>query len=120
MEEKVVQQAELIQKKFGDIGEEFSKYEKAKVVVLPVPFAGTVTYRKGAEQAPRAIIEASYNMELYDDELGKDTYKIGIHTAGELEVQDSQSEVMIKDVSKKFKVTEKELMRYFEKEMLSI
>ena len=29
-------------------------------------------------------------------------------------------EKTIKDVSKKFKVTEKELMRYFEKEMLSI
>ena len=99
MEEKVVEQ-EVVQKNFGNIKEDFSKFEKAGVVVLPVPYGNTASYRKGTEKAPAAIIDASSNMELYDDELGKDTYKMGIHTAKELSVQDLSPEAMIKEVSK--------------------
>lgn len=98
MEEKAIQEAELIQKRFGDLSDEFSKYERARVVILPVPYGSTVTYKKGTEAAPKAIIDASCHMELYDDELGKDTYRIGIHTAKELEVQNLSPEAMLEKV----------------------
>ena len=49
-------------------------------MVWPVPFEKTVTYGCGTVEGPRAIIEASRNMELYDEELGAETCTIGIHT----------------------------------------
>ncbi len=67
-------------------GLENQDYEKAKVVVLPVPYDSTSTYRAGSRDGPHAIIEASRQMELYSEELGADiSKKIGIYTLEELE-----------------------------------
>jgi agmatinase len=71
---------------FGAIDKPYSEYKNAKVVVLPVPFEGTVTYGKGTGKGPKAIIEASKNMELWDEELNKNTFHIGIHTLPELKI----------------------------------
>lgn len=100
MEDKISQE-ELVPVKFGGPDNNYSIYEKSKVAIIPVPYGKTVTYREGTEDGPRAILEASGNMELFDDEIGKDTYKIGIHTAAELEVQNLSSEEMISQVEKK-------------------
>lgn len=64
---------------------EYSGYEGSRVVILPVPFERTTTYRKGTRQGPEAIISASQNLELYDEELQSETYKVGIHTFDPLE-----------------------------------
>lgn len=100
MEDKISQE-ELTPAKFGGPDNTYSLYEKSKVVVIPVPYGKTVTYRKGTEGGPRAVLDASSNMELFDDEIGKDTYRIGIHTVDELEVQNLSSEEMISQVEKK-------------------
>lgn len=65
-------------KKFGDIPEEFAKYEKSKIVLLPVPYDGTSTWQKGADKGFEAFLEASENMELYDIETDSEVYKNGI------------------------------------------
>ena len=41
----------------------------------------TSSWIKGSARAPKAIIEASKNMELYDIETGSEVYTNGIHTA---------------------------------------
>lgn len=70
---------------FGGIAEaEYSDFDRARIVVLPVPYEGTVSYGHGAADGPRAIIEASRNMELYDEEVGASVYRLGIHTLPEL------------------------------------
>jgi agmatinase len=66
---------------FGGIGPPHSDLETASAVILPVPYDRTATYGKGAARGPAALIAASCNMELYDEELGADTYILGIHTA---------------------------------------
>ena len=53
-------------------------------MILPVPYDSTVTARAGARDGPRAIIEASADMELYDVALGIEPYRHGIHTLPEL------------------------------------
>ena len=63
---------------FGGIPEKFTKYDKAKIVLLPVPFDGTSTWQKGADKGFDAFIEASENMELYDIETESEVYKNGI------------------------------------------
>jgi agmatinase len=65
---------------FGGIEPAFTAYKKAKFVVLPVPYDLTSTYQSGSRRGPAAILEASCNMELYDEELRKETYRSGIHT----------------------------------------
>ncbi|HBS86237.1 MAG: agmatinase [Bacteroidetes bacterium GWF2_38_335] len=66
---------------FGDIPKEFTDYEKAKIVIVPVPYDGTSTWVKGADKGPQAILEASANMELYDIETDMEVYQEGIFTA---------------------------------------
>ncbi|MBL8603507.1 MAG: agmatinase family protein [Myxococcales bacterium] len=44
--------------------------DAARVVVLPVPFAATTSYRRGAQKGPAAVLEASRQVDLYDHEWG--------------------------------------------------
>jgi N1-aminopropylagmatine ureohydrolase len=66
---------------FGGITEsEYSDFQAARILVWPVPYEGTVSYGRGTADGPRAIIEASRNMELYDEEINGSVYRLGIHT----------------------------------------
>src|SRR5436853_6198263 len=67
---------------FGGIeDEELSGFERARVVVWPVSYEGTVSYGTGTGAGAEAIIDASRNMELYDEETDAEVYRLGIHTA---------------------------------------
>ncbi len=69
---------------FGGIAEEeFSDFERARVVVWPVSYEGTVSYGTGTGLGAQAVIDASRNMELYDEETDAEVYKLGIHTVAE-------------------------------------
>jgi agmatinase len=58
----------MIPKQF--IGSEAqTTYEQSKVVILPIPYETTTTYRKGCQNGPAAIIKASDQLEAYDIEL---------------------------------------------------
>ena len=54
---------------FGGIAEEeFSSFGKARILVWPISYEGTVSYGAGTGRGAAAIIDASRNMELYDEE----------------------------------------------------
>ena len=56
-------------------------YRDSKVVILPIPFERTTTYRKGCQDGAAAIIEASEQLEAYDLELEQEIcHAVGIHT----------------------------------------
>jgi agmatinase len=74
---------------------EYAAYERARVVVLPVPYDGTTTGRAGAGDGPAAIIAASEDMELYDLDLGFEPYRWGIHTLSELAPHSGNAEATI-------------------------
>jgi agmatinase len=71
---------------FGGIDPVFTSFKTAPFVVVPVPYDLTSTYQSGSRRGPAAILEASANMELYDEELRQETYRTGIHTLLPLEV----------------------------------
>jgi agmatinase len=85
---------------FGALEEEYSSYERSRVVIIPVPYEGTVTYVKGTSRGPKAIVEASKNMELYDEELGRNTFEVGIHTLKQLDVRRQGPERVIGRVAR--------------------
>ncbi|HOQ42982.1 MAG: N(1)-aminopropylagmatine ureohydrolase [Deltaproteobacteria bacterium ADurb.Bin151] len=85
---------------FGGIYPECS-LRNAHFVVVPVPYDLTSTYQPGSRRGPVAIIEASTNMELYDEELKKDTYLAGIHTTLPVEVDARGPKYMVSAVRKK-------------------
>lgn len=55
-------------------------YEKSTVVVIPCPWEKTTTYMRGTKEGPRAILEASAQVEFYDGELKREMWQPGIHT----------------------------------------
>ncbi|MEO6166990.1 MAG: agmatinase family protein [Chitinophagales bacterium] len=52
--------------------------EESDIVILPVPWEVTVSYRAGTAKAPRAILEASGQVDLYDGDV-QDAWKQGIY-----------------------------------------
>ncbi|MCC2545176.1 agmatinase family protein [Hymenobacter sp. BT175] len=51
--------------------------EEAQVVVIPVPWEVTVSYRAGTAQGPAAIRDASLQVDLYDPDI-PDAWKLGL------------------------------------------
>ncbi len=68
--------------------------EKARYVIVGVPYDYTSTYRAGSRFAPRAIREASLNIETYSIDTGVDVEAIPLHDAGDLHVVDDASETL--------------------------
>src|ERR1043166_9862965 len=69
---------------FGGIAEEqFFNFENSRVLVWPISYEGTVSYGGGTGQGALAVIDASRNMELYDEETDAEGHKLGIHTVSE-------------------------------------
>src|ERR1041385_1750334 len=80
---------------FGGISEEeFSSFDAARVLIWPVSYEGTVSYGGGTGRGAMAIIDASRNMELYDDETDAEIYKLGIHTVDESPSVDPPARMM--------------------------
>jgi agmatinase len=75
-----------------------SSMADAKFVVVPVPYDLTSTYQSGSRRGPGAILDASANMELYDEELRKETYLAGIHTLVPLAADARGPEEMVASV----------------------
>ncbi len=64
---------------------ECSQYDTSRVVIFPVPYDSTVSFRSGTREGPQAIISASRQVELYDAIAGCEVaMELGVHTLGEL------------------------------------
>jgi agmatinase len=70
---------------FGGLDLAYPTFEEAMFVVVPVPYDLTSTYQSGSRKGPSAILDASGHMELYDEELCRETYLTGIYTHPSLE-----------------------------------
>lgn len=86
---------------FGGEDNFIRSYEKSQVVVLPLPYEKTTTYQKGTKKGPRAILEASENMELYDEEFDWEIFKIGIYTLSPMKITVKKPESAMKQIEKK-------------------
>lgn len=65
---------------FFGLSAEYAAAEQSRVAIVPVPYEATTSYGKGTKQGPDAILEASQQVELFDDELWVEPYQLGIQT----------------------------------------
>lgn len=80
---------------FGGIDEEeFSSFDASRVLVLPVSYEGTVSFGTGTGAGAMAIVDASRNMELYEEETDTEVYKLGIHTLEEFQPLETPEAMM--------------------------
>ena len=62
-------------------------YEQAKAVIIPFGLEASVSYGGGTSKGPQAMIEASHQVELFDEHFWCEPYqKIGIVTLPEPEI----------------------------------
>jgi agmatinase len=74
------------QDNFLGIDEPWCHPDQAGVYVLPAPYEHTSSYIIGSDRGPSAIIEASQQVELYDETLRHEPYRMwgGVATAATL------------------------------------
>jgi len=73
MEESLVTQ-------FGASDAPHCDQNTARVTIIPAPLEYSVCYIKGTEHGPQAILDASSQMELYDEELDACPIEVGVYT----------------------------------------
>jgi agmatinase len=71
---------------------------EAPYQILPVPFEQTVSYGRGCARGPEAILQASQEVELFDEELETEIYRAGIGTRSPLAATAAGPEVMVDTV----------------------
>src|SRR5437667_9674854 len=70
---------------FGGTTPTTTNFEKARVVILPIPLDRTTSYVPGTRSGPHEILVASSHMELWDEETRTDVHGIGLFTLPEME-----------------------------------
>ena len=66
-------------KSFAGIEPELASFDRAAILLQSIPYDGTSTWGKGADQGFEAFLDAAENMELYDIETDSEVYQKGIH-----------------------------------------
>jgi agmatinase len=87
---------------FLELQEDLSSLNRARFVVLPLPYDGATSWMAGARLGPRAIIEAYAQMELWDEETGMEGFRQGIHTLpiGEMPLEPQRVLETVRDAAR--------------------
>ena len=64
---------------FGDTPEQYTGYSHSKAIILPIPYEQSTSFLKGTAQGPEAILNAASQIELFDEKLKQEPFRIGIH-----------------------------------------
>jgi len=79
---------------------EDARYDRARVVVVPVAYDATASYKSGTKYGPAAIIAASREIESTDRDAGIDLAGVGIATTDEVEALAEGPAVMVDSVER--------------------
>ena len=87
---------------FLGLDEELSTPETSGVIIIPVPFEKTSSYKAGSSAGPAAILAASHQVELFDGDLGYEPCQAanGIATLSPLRVEDDDGQTVAKRVER--------------------
>ena len=71
---------------FGGALPEPKNFHDSDALIFPVPFDRTTSYVKGTSEGPRELLNASAQVELWDEELGVDIHGRGMFTLDDLDL----------------------------------
>jgi len=74
---------------YAGVEGDWSAYEKARILLQSIPYDGTSTWGKGADEGFEAFLDATDNMELYDIETASEVYQQGVHILDPIREKDS-------------------------------
>jgi len=83
---------------FGAMKPDTCTFENARAIVLPVPFERTTSYLAGTRSAPREILLASGQMELWDEETETDAHDLRVFTLPEMELPFGEMRGALKEI----------------------
>src|ERR1700740_641730 len=83
---------------FGGSTPTTTNFDKARVVILPIPLDRTTSYVPGTRNGPHEILVASSHMELWDEETQTDVHSIGIYTLPEMEFPFGSMDDVVKEI----------------------
>lgn len=86
------------QSNFGPAENPFVEPEKARFLLLPIPYEATVYYLPGTKKGPEAIISALHRAEFYDEETDTEPYLKGIAPVVEVAPDFSSPENMVNKI----------------------
>ncbi len=67
-------------KQFLDVDAMTPSIKDSKFVFVPIPYERTVSYGGGTAKGPQAVLDCSDQVELWDEETKKETWKAGVYT----------------------------------------
>jgi agmatinase len=73
-------------------------FDRARVVILPLPLDRTTSYVPGTRNGPHEILVASSHMELWDEETQTDVHDVGIFTLPEMEFPFATMDEVIQEI----------------------
>src|SRR5438093_12932863 len=83
---------------FGGTTPTTTDFNKARVVILPIPLDRTTSYVPGTRNGPHEILIASSHMELWDEETQTDVHSICIYTRPEMEFPYGTMDEVMKEI----------------------
>jgi agmatinase len=104
----------MTKRTFGGIEPEYANQQHAKIWLQSIPYDGTSTWGKGADDGFYAFLDAADNMELYDIETDSEVYRQGIHMIDPI-TEDSSPEAVFSAVyqSTKSLLTQNKFLTFF-------
>jgi agmatinase len=79
----------MTSKNFMNLPKEYRDKNKSKVVIFPVSFKTKTTRKNDSNLGPKAIIEASHELEYYEEDLFCEPHEKGIFTEEQLTIKET-------------------------------
>src|SRR5919201_772811 len=83
---------------FGGTTPTTTTFDRARVVILPIPLDRTTSYVAGTRTGPHEILVASAHMELWDEETETDVHSVGIYTLPEMEFPFGSMDDIVREI----------------------
>lgn len=80
---------------YYDVPPHTADYATARVAILPCPYEHTTSYGQGTAKGPAALLDASTQVELFDEELWVESHGVGIHSAPAIDFKGKTGEAAI-------------------------
>jgi len=92
---------------FGGISGRYASWKSSRFVIIPFPVDMTATYQAATRNGPRAMLDASAHMELFDEENKSEPYRAGIFVSTEIPATTTAPGAALKEVERRVRAAGK-------------